>query len=49
MGSSKVVYWLSETWGVASTYNPDRALTYSTSHTEDQDYSGTDEGAAIRR
>ena len=24
---------LSETWGMASTYSPDRALTYSTSHT----------------
>ena len=24
---------LSETWGVASTYSPDKALTYSTSHT----------------
>ena len=28
--------WLSETWGVASTYSPDRALTYSTSHTSER-------------
>ena len=27
---------LSETWGMASTYSPDRALTYSTSHTSEQ-------------
>ena len=27
---------LSETWGMASTYNPDRALTYSTSHTSER-------------
>ena len=37
--------------GMASTYSPDIALTYSTSHTsdKDQDYSDTDERAAIRR
>ena len=43
---------LSETWGMASIYSPDRALTYSTSHTseqKDQDNSDTDERAAIRR
>ena len=27
---------LSETWGMASTYSPDRALTYSTSHTSER-------------
>ena len=27
---------LSETWGMASTYNPDRAVTYSTSHTSER-------------
>ena len=27
---------LSETWEMASTYNPDRALTYSMSHTSEQ-------------
>ena len=27
---------LSETWGVASTYSPDRTLTYSTSHTSER-------------
>ena len=27
---------LSETWWVASTYSPDRALTYSTSHTSER-------------
>ena len=27
---------LSETWGMASTYSPDRALTYSMSHTSEQ-------------
>ena len=42
---------LSGTWGMASTYSPDIALTYSTSHTSKrrQDYSDTDERAAIRR
>ncbi|KAK2181899.1 hypothetical protein NP493_370g06000 [Ridgeia piscesae] len=36
MGLSKVVYWLSETRGMASTYSPDRALIYSTSHTSER-------------
>ena len=27
---------LSETWGMAPTYSPDRALTYSTSHTSER-------------
>ncbi|KAK2150382.1 hypothetical protein NP493_2790g00013 [Ridgeia piscesae] len=36
MGSSKDVYWLSETWGMASTHSPGRALTYSTSHTSER-------------
>ena len=27
---------LSETWGMGSTYSPDRALTYSTSHTSER-------------
>ena len=36
---------LSETWGMAATYSPDRALTYSMSHTSD--YSDTYERAAM--
>ncbi|KAK2166694.1 hypothetical protein NP493_1309g01006 [Ridgeia piscesae] len=36
MGSSKVVYWLSETWDMASTYSPDRAVTYPMSHTSER-------------
>ena len=41
---------LSETWEMASTYSPDSGLAHLTSHTsEDQDYSDTDERAAIRR
>ena len=46
---------LSETWEMASTYSPDRALTSMLQHfhqsrqSEDQDYSDTDERAAIRR
>ena len=42
---------LSETWGMASTFSIDRTLTYSTSHTSErnQDYSDSDERAAIRR
>ena len=40
---------LSKTWGMASTYSLDRALTYSTSHTSERRPSLLDERAAIRR
>ncbi|KAK2178807.1 hypothetical protein NP493_530g01174 [Ridgeia piscesae] len=49
MGNKQCSTRLSETWGMASTYSPERALTYSIIQNEDQDYSDTDERAAIRR
>ena len=50
MGSSKVVYWLSKTWGMASVYSPEGwPIQRRTLQSEDQDYSDTDERAAIRR
>ena len=63
MGSSIIVYWsspssyqqcstrLSETWEMASTYSPDRALTERRTLNSERrpDYSDTDERAAIRR
>ncbi|KAK2182825.1 hypothetical protein NP493_334g00023 [Ridgeia piscesae] len=51
MGSSIIVYWLSETWEMGSTYSPDRALTGRRTLNSERrpDYSDTDERAAIRR
>ena len=40
---------LSETWGMESTYSPDRPIQRRTLQSKDQDYSDTDERAAIRR